>query len=81
MGEWLETHKGRLEGADPKETAHKVATLGRQHRAYLSVGDGRRRTGEIDGVIAEVRQTTGWTRQTAVTLILFFEDVSGWRST
>ena len=71
LGEWLETHKGCLEGADPKETAHRVATLG---RAYLGVGDGRRRTGELDGVIDEVREATGWARQTAVTLILFFEN-------
>ncbi|MDE0459596.1 MAG: hypothetical protein OXI15_20090 [Chromatiales bacterium] len=71
LGEWLETHKGRLEGADPKETAHRVATLG---RAYLGVGDGRRRTGELDRVIDEVREATGWARQTAVTLVLFFED-------
>ena len=71
LGEWLETHKGRLEGADPKETAHRVATLG---RAYLGVGDGGRRTGELDRIIDEVREATGWARQTAVTLILFFED-------
>ena len=71
LGEWLETHKGHLEGADPKETAHRIATLG---RAYLSVGDGKRRTGELDRVIDEVRQTTGWAKQTAITLILFFED-------
>ena len=71
LGEWLETHKGHLEGADPKETAHRIAALG---RAYLNVGDGNRRTRELDSIIAEVRQTTGWTRQTAMTLILFFED-------
>lgn len=71
LGDWLETHKENLEEADPKETAHRIATLG---RAYLSVGDGRKRTGELDRVIDEVRQTTDWARQTAITLILFFED-------
>ena len=71
LGEWLKTHRGHLGDADPKETAHRVATLG---RAYLGIGDGRRRTEELDGVIHEVRRTTDWGRQTALTLILFFED-------
>ena len=53
LGEWLETHKGHLEGADPKETAHRTAEELKQMLIELNAKDQERKADRREKTAAQ----------------------------